>query len=133
MQVLIIDEVSMISAELFQELEFRAREVKHSCLPFGGIQLILSGDFFQCAHFPVAARPTKAPLASCVSPGALFAMQRAMTEGHCNRTAAPFACVANPTALHCRCGACETALHSHPGCCLRIADCRPLPRGEGKA
>ena len=80
MQVLIIDEVSMISAELFQELEFRAREVRHSCLTFGGIQLILSGDFFQCAHFPVAAIRPKPPSTFCVPTGPLLPCKKRLLK-----------------------------------------------------
>ncbi|KAF3989626.1 hypothetical protein FT663_02719 [Candidozyma haemuli var. vulneris] len=47
-KVLIIDEVSMIDGRLLNKLDYLAREVrrKHH-LPFGGIQLVLSGDFFQ--------------------------------------------------------------------------------------
>lgn len=48
--MLIIDEVSMVSGEMFEELEHQARQVMHSEEPFGGIQLVLSGDFFQCAN-----------------------------------------------------------------------------------
>lgn len=46
-QVLILDEISMISAEMFNALEQMARDLKGSEEPFGGIQLILAGDFFQ--------------------------------------------------------------------------------------
>jgi ATP-dependent DNA helicase PIF1 len=45
--VLIIDEVSMLSPELFEKLEFIARYIRDDSRPFGGIQLILSGDFCQ--------------------------------------------------------------------------------------
>lgn len=45
---LIIDEISMMSCELFDKLEQLARMVRNNDKPFGGIQLILSGDFFQC-------------------------------------------------------------------------------------
>jgi len=58
LDVLVIDEVSMLSAELFDKLEQVARIVRRVGLPrvmheqvperpFGGIQLILSGDFLQ--------------------------------------------------------------------------------------
>ena len=47
-QVLIIDEVSMISAELFEQLEAQARAIMGNETPFGGIQLLLSGDYYQC-------------------------------------------------------------------------------------
>lgn len=46
-QVLIIDEISMMSPVLFEKLEFIARQVRMNPNPFGGIQLILSGDFCQ--------------------------------------------------------------------------------------
>lgn len=49
LNTLIIDEVSMLSPELFDKLELMARLVRvlDSDKPFGGIQLILSGDYLQ--------------------------------------------------------------------------------------
>lgn len=47
LNTLIIDEVSMLSVELFEKLEYLAREIKCNKLPFGGIQLILTGDWCQ--------------------------------------------------------------------------------------
>ena len=47
LEVLIVDEVSMVSPELFISMDKILREFKHSEEPFGGVQLILSGDFFQ--------------------------------------------------------------------------------------
>ena len=46
-QVLIIDEVSMLHANTLDLVEQVARAFKRSELPFGGMQIILSGDFFQ--------------------------------------------------------------------------------------
>jgi ATP-dependent DNA helicase PIF1 len=46
LDVLIIDEISMLSPELFDKLEVIARSLRNN-KPFGGIQLILTGDFFQ--------------------------------------------------------------------------------------
>ena len=74
-RVLIIDEISMISADLFdkvfsffftfsslfvcffpslktfflinKKVEYIARQIRHSELPFGGLQLVLCGDFLQ--------------------------------------------------------------------------------------
>jgi len=47
LDVLIIDEISMMSPELFDKLEEMARVIRRNSKPFGGIQLILSGDFCQ--------------------------------------------------------------------------------------
>lgn len=47
--ILIIDEVSMVDGDLFDKLEEVARRLRKSKdgLPFGGIQLIVTGDFYQ--------------------------------------------------------------------------------------
>lgn len=45
--VLIIDEVSMIDGDLFDKAEHAARQVRKNPAVFGGIQVILCGDFFQ--------------------------------------------------------------------------------------
>jgi ATP-dependent DNA helicase PIF1 len=47
LEVLIIDEISMLSPVLFDKIENIARRVRHNEKPFGGIQLILSGDYLQ--------------------------------------------------------------------------------------
>ncbi|XP_018532639.1 ATP-dependent DNA helicase PIF1 [Lates calcarifer] len=44
---LIIDEISMVEAQFFDKLESVARSVRRSTEPFGGIQLIVCGDFLQ--------------------------------------------------------------------------------------
>jgi ATP-dependent DNA helicase PIF1 len=46
-RVLIIDEVSMMSLKVFELIEEIARSARLSVLPFGGIQVILTGDFYQ--------------------------------------------------------------------------------------
>ncbi len=46
-EVLIIDEISMCSAELFELIDGVARNIRCVDKPFGGIQLILCGDFYQ--------------------------------------------------------------------------------------
>jgi ATP-dependent DNA helicase PIF1 len=46
-KVLIIDEVSMLDKSLFETLDYLARSIRGSPKPFGGIQLILVGDFMQ--------------------------------------------------------------------------------------
>ena len=45
--VLIIDEVSMMSVRLFELLNFLGKTIRKNESPFGGIQLIFSGDFYQ--------------------------------------------------------------------------------------
>src|SRR3989344_3251274 len=46
-KVLIIDEVSMLSPGTFSMVDAVCREIKASQDPFGGIQIVLVGDFFQ--------------------------------------------------------------------------------------
>uniref|UniRef100_A0A2K5ZH30 ATP-dependent DNA helicase PIF1 n=1 Tax=Mandrillus leucophaeus TaxID=9568 RepID=A0A2K5ZH30_MANLE len=46
-QRLVIDEISMVEADLFDKLEAVARAVRQQNKPFGGIQLIICGDFLQ--------------------------------------------------------------------------------------
>ncbi len=48
---LVIDEISMLSAKLFSALDFIGRCVRAVDKPFGGIVLILSGDFAQVCLF----------------------------------------------------------------------------------
>jgi hypothetical protein len=46
-KVLIIDEVSMLSPNMLDMIDMVCREIKQSPEPFGGIQVVLVGDFFQ--------------------------------------------------------------------------------------
>lgn len=46
-EVLIIDEISMLTCELFEKLNKIAKVIRKSEIIFGGIQLILTGDFLQ--------------------------------------------------------------------------------------
>jgi len=46
-KVLIIDEISMIDSEFFDKVEAIARFARYSKEPFGGIQVIATGDFYQ--------------------------------------------------------------------------------------
>lgn len=55
-RTLIIDEVSMMSRHLFDVLNAVGKCVRRSMRPFGGIQLIFSGDFYQ---LPPVGDPTR--------------------------------------------------------------------------
>lgn len=46
-KVLVIDEVSMMSSKLLTILDGIAKKVRKSDAPFGGIQIVFSGDFYQ--------------------------------------------------------------------------------------
>ncbi|MCX6810300.1 MAG: helix-turn-helix domain-containing protein [Candidatus Berkelbacteria bacterium] len=46
-KVLIIDEISMLPPETLQSIELICRKIKKNQKPFGGIQVVLVGDFFQ--------------------------------------------------------------------------------------
>ncbi|MBI4262108.1 helix-turn-helix domain-containing protein [Candidatus Uhrbacteria bacterium] len=53
-QILIIDEVSMLSARVLSMIDAVCREIRRNQQPFGGLQTILVGDFFQLP--PVSKR-----------------------------------------------------------------------------
>jgi len=55
LKVLIIDEVSMVSPELFTSMDLVLRGFKGVDAPFGGVQVVISGDFFQLP--PVSKEP----------------------------------------------------------------------------
>ena len=46
-KILVIDEISMMSKDMFDTLDFVARKVRKNDRFFGGIQLVCSGDFHQ--------------------------------------------------------------------------------------
>ena len=47
LKILIIDEISMVSPEIFESMDKVLRAFKNSPEPFGGVQVVISGDFFQ--------------------------------------------------------------------------------------
>ncbi|SFV66866.1 putative helicase [hydrothermal vent metagenome] len=55
LKLLIIDEVSMVSPELFSSMDLVLRGFKGVDAPFGGVQVVISGDFFQLP--PVSKEP----------------------------------------------------------------------------
>ncbi len=59
--VLIIDEISMLDAQRLDMIDKVCRAFKKNTLPFGGIQVIMSGDFFQLP--PVSREQKKSEFA----------------------------------------------------------------------
>lgn len=57
-KVLVIDEISMIDGGLFDKLEQISRIINKNDEPFGGIQLVITGDFFQ---LPPVFKASKVP------------------------------------------------------------------------
>ena len=55
LDVLIIDEISMLTGNLFDKIEELGRRVRISEQPFGGIQIILIGDFCQLPPIGVSS------------------------------------------------------------------------------
>lgn len=74
-KVLIIDEISMLDATVLDMVEQIVRTVRQSSAPFGGLQMVFVGDFFQLPPIP--------------EPGS--AVQFAF-EGRAWRTANPIVC-----------------------------------------
>lgn len=70
-RVLIIDEVSMLHAHRLDMVERVCRRFKRSDAPFGGLQVILSGDFFQLPPVTRGGSPTR-PTAAPKPQGELF-------------------------------------------------------------
>ena len=60
---LIIDEISMMSKKIFEILDEIGKKVRRSTAPFGGIQLVFTGDFFQLP--PVGTEDDKDSDAFC--------------------------------------------------------------------
>lgn len=56
---LIIDEISMVDGTLFDKLSGIGREIRKNGRPWGGIQLIITGDFFQLPPVPDTAGDKK--------------------------------------------------------------------------
>jgi ATP-dependent DNA helicase PIF1 len=58
-KVLIIDEISMVDGDLYDKLEHIARAIRNNGRPFGGIQLVITGDFFQLPPVPEKGKVAK--------------------------------------------------------------------------
>ncbi|MCB0656312.1 MAG: helix-turn-helix domain-containing protein [Saprospiraceae bacterium] len=49
LQLLVIDEISMVRCDLLDAIDFALRKTRDKELPFGGVQLLVIGDLFQLA------------------------------------------------------------------------------------
>ncbi|KFJ04161.1 PIF1 family DEAD/DEAH box helicase [Bifidobacterium subtile] len=76
--ILVIDEVSMLHAWLFDMVDQVCRALRHSPEPFGGLQIVLSGDFFQ---LPPVSRPGRNNDLITPSPEFLEARERYVRAG----------------------------------------------------
>ena len=56
-QILVVDEVSMLSLKLFDLLNEIGKAVRRNKKPFGGIQVIFSGDFYQLPPVGESSEP----------------------------------------------------------------------------
>lgn len=54
LELLIIDEISMVRADVLDAIDYRLRTIRKNPEPFGGVQLLLIGDLFQLP--PVAVQ-----------------------------------------------------------------------------
>ncbi|CEL98451.1 unnamed protein product [Vitrella brassicaformis CCMP3155] len=71
-KTLIIDEISMVEGRFFQKLEELGRRLRGCHKPFGGLQLLISGDFLQLPPVPPndpASLPAAAASSSRGPPG----------------------------------------------------------------
>jgi ATP-dependent DNA helicase PIF1 len=78
--ILIIDEVSMMSQKLFELLDSIGKAVRRNTRPFGGIQVIFSGDFYQLP--PVGNKDEPETTKFCFESGLWF--QTFSLENHVN-------------------------------------------------
>jgi len=61
--ILVIDEVSMMTPDLFEKLDEVGRKVRRNeLLPFGGLQIVLVGDFFQLPPISTQSFVFESPL-----------------------------------------------------------------------
>ncbi len=72
-RILIIDEVSMLSPEVLALVDVVCQKIKKNSAPFGGLQIILVGDFFQLP--PVTKTQAAKPDALLDLPAWRFAFQ----------------------------------------------------------
>ncbi|MBR1784888.1 MAG: AAA family ATPase [Bacteroidales bacterium] len=75
LELLIIDEISMVRADLLDAVDMTLRRARHSELPFGGVQLLMVGDVHQLA--PVVTEREQ-PYMNQVYPSPFFFNSKAL-------------------------------------------------------
>jgi len=69
-EVIIIDEISMVRADLMDAIDFVLRKIRNNNKPFGGVQMVVFGDLFQLP--PVVNQETNEWLKFRSYPSAYF-------------------------------------------------------------
>ena len=77
LDLLIIDEISMVRCDLLDALDVILRKYRHSNLPFGGLQLLLCGDLFQ---LPPVVKDTEAKYLAQHYPSFYFFESKALKQ-----------------------------------------------------
>lgn len=78
--VLVIDEVSMLAPGVLSMIDAVCREIKKNAEPFGGIQVVLVGDFFQLPPIVKAEEKESGQSALIEKPSARFAYDSPVWE-----------------------------------------------------
>lgn len=79
LELLIIDEISMVRADVLDHIDYFLRLNRNSPLPFGGVQVVFFGDLFQLP--PVIASDGEAFLFNAVYPNPYFFAAQVLQHG----------------------------------------------------
>ena len=79
LELLIIDEISMVRADVLDHIDYFLRLNRNSPLPFGGVQVVFFGDLFQLP--PVIASDEEAFLFNAVYPTPYFFAAQVFQHG----------------------------------------------------
>lgn len=75
LEILIIDEVSMLRADVLDMIDLALKTARRSALAFGGVQLLLIGDLYQ---LPPVVKPASEKLLSAFYPSPYFFESKAL-------------------------------------------------------
>lgn len=79
LELLIIDEISMVRADVLDHIDYFLRLNRNSPLPFGGVQVVFFGDLFQLP--PVVASDEEAYLFNAMYPSPYFFAAQVFQKG----------------------------------------------------